>query len=111
MIIGIPSETRSGETRVAATPETIKKLLAGGKHVVLVQSGAGVAAAATDDAYRAAGAEVVDAAAALGAELVLKVRSPEAAELARKELEEKAKRDAERSKKSDDDKNKDPVKK
>ena len=40
MIIGIPSETRPGETRVAATPETIKKLLAGGKHVVLVQSGA-----------------------------------------------------------------------
>jgi NAD(P) transhydrogenase subunit alpha len=71
----------AGETRVAVTPETAKKLVAQG-HVVRVQSGAGLAASATDAAYQAAGAEVVDAAGAFGCELVLKVRSPSAAELA-----------------------------
>jgi len=81
MLIGVPAETSAGETRVAVTPETAKKLVAQG-HQVRVQSGAGVAASATDEAYRAAGAEVVDAAAALGADLVLKVRNPSAAELA-----------------------------
>ena len=58
MIIGSPSETRSGETRVAATPETIKKLLAGGKHVVLVQSGAGQAASIPNADYQGAGASI-----------------------------------------------------
>ncbi|WP_180683004.1 Re/Si-specific NAD(P)(+) transhydrogenase subunit alpha [Tepidicella baoligensis] len=81
MQIGVPAETMAGETRVAVTPETAKKLVAQG-HRVLVQSGAGLAASATDEAYRAAGAEVVDAATALGCELVLKVRSPQANELA-----------------------------
>ncbi|MCX7694045.1 MAG: Re/Si-specific NAD(P)(+) transhydrogenase subunit alpha [Tepidimonas taiwanensis] len=81
MRIGVPAETAALETRVAATPETVKKLVAQG-HVVLVQSGAGVASSATDDAYRAAGAETVDAATAFGAELVLKVRAPSANELA-----------------------------
>jgi len=81
MLIGVPAESAAGETRVAATPETVKKLLAQG-HTVRVQSGAGLAASATDAAYQAAGAEVVDAAAALGCALVLKVRSPAAAELA-----------------------------
>ena len=41
MHIGIPAETRPGETRVAATPETIKKLLAAGRHSIRVQAGAG----------------------------------------------------------------------
>jgi hypothetical protein len=45
MRIGVPAETRPGETRVAATPETVKKLAAGGKQQLLVQSGAGVNAA------------------------------------------------------------------
>jgi len=81
MRIGVPAETVAGETRVAVTPETAKKLVAQG-HQVLVQSGAGVAASATDEAYRAAGAEVVDAATAFGCELVLKVRNPSDAELA-----------------------------
>jgi len=83
MRIGIPAETRPGETRVAATPETVRKLAASGLHQVLVQSGAGLHAAAPDDAYAAAGAAIVDAAAAFEAELVLKVRSPDATELAR----------------------------
>jgi len=81
MQIGVPKETAPGETRVAATPETAKKL-AGQGHAVRVQSGAGVAASATDDAYRAAGCEIVDRDAALGCELVLKVRSPGFGELA-----------------------------
>jgi len=80
MQIGVPAETVSGETRVAATPETIKKLVAQG-HAVKVQSQAGLAASVTDDAYAAAGAQITDAAGALGAELVLKVRAPSAAEL------------------------------
>lgn len=76
MRIGIPAETRPGETRVAATPETVKKLAA--KHQVLVQSGAGLAASVTDDAYRAAGATIVTAAEAYAAQVVLKVRAPDA---------------------------------
>ena len=75
MLIGVPLETHAGETRVAVTPETAKKLIAQG-HTVQVQAGAGAAASATDDAYRAVGAHLVDRAAALGADLVLKVRSP-----------------------------------
>ena len=81
MRIGIPAETRSGETRVAATPETIKKYLAA-KHQVLVQSGAGVAASITDEAYVAAGAQIVSAAEAFGCEMVLKVRAPDSQERA-----------------------------
>ena len=81
MQIGVPLETLAGETRVAVTPETAKKLKAQG-HTVRVQSGAGVAASVTDEAYLAAGAEITDRAGALGADLVLKVRSPQADELA-----------------------------
>ena len=81
MLIGVPLETTVGETRVAVTPETAKKLTAQG-HTVRVQAGAGVAASATDEAYQAAGAQIVERAAALGCELVLKVRSPFDDELA-----------------------------
>jgi NAD(P) transhydrogenase subunit alpha len=81
MLIGVPLETAAGETRVAVTPETAKKLNAQG-HQLFVQSGAGVAAAVPDAAYRAVGADVVDAKAALGCDLVLKVRSPNPDELA-----------------------------
>jgi len=80
MLIGVPAETTSGETRVAVTPETAKKIIAQG-HTVKIQAGAGVAASVTDAAYEAAGAQITDAAGALGAELVLKVRTPLAAEL------------------------------
>jgi len=81
MLIGIPLETLAGETRVAVTPETVKKLKAQG-HTLRVQSGAGVAASVTDEAYVAAGAEITDAAGALGADMVLKVRAPQADERA-----------------------------
>lgn len=80
MLIGVPLETAAGETRVAVTPETVKKLKAQG-HVVRVQSGAGVAASVTDAAYEAAGAEITDQAGAFAAELVLKVRAPVDSEL------------------------------
>ena len=81
MRIGVPAETRLGETRVALTPETAKKLKAQG-HSLHVQSGAGLAASVTDEAYLAAGAEVTDAAAALACDMVLKVSAPTDAELA-----------------------------
>jgi H+-translocating NAD(P) transhydrogenase subunit alpha len=80
MLIGVPRETAPGEARVAVTPETAKKLKAQG-HAIRVEAGAGVSASAVDEAYAAAGAEIVDRAAALGAELVLKVRSPDDTEL------------------------------
>jgi NAD(P) transhydrogenase subunit alpha len=80
MQIGVPAETSAGETRVAVTPETAKKLKAQG-HTVRVQSGAGLAASVTDEAYAAAGCEITDAAGALGSEMVLKVRAPSEAEL------------------------------
>ncbi len=80
MHIGIPKETRDGETRVAATPETVKKYV-GGKHTVVVERGAGSAARYLDEAYEAAGATLGSAQEALGAELVMKVRAPSASEL------------------------------
>ena len=78
MKIGIPTEVRPGETRVAATPETVKKYCAGGQNTVFVQAGAGAGANFPDADYAAAGATVVaDAASVYGqCELVLKVRSP-----------------------------------
>ena len=80
MRIGVPLETRPGETRVAATPETVKKLISQG-HSVVIQKGAGVQASQPDSAYEAVGASIGSAADAFGAEIVLKVRAPEAAEL------------------------------
>ncbi len=78
MNIGIPAETRAGETRVAATPETVKKLAAGGRHAILVQSGAGVAASVPDRDFEAAGAKIVAGARDLSAaDIVLKVRGPQ----------------------------------
>ena len=79
MLIGVPSETVAGEARVAVTPETVKKLKALG-HQLRVESGAGLAASVTDEAYVAAGAEISDAAGAWQADLLLKVRGPAEAE-------------------------------
>src|SRR5258707_24843 len=80
MHIGVPAETRANEARVAATPETVKKLVSQG-HRVTVQRGAGVPASYIDDAFAAAGAELVDVNTAFAADLVLKVHSPNEAEL------------------------------
>ncbi|WP_271410014.1 Re/Si-specific NAD(P)(+) transhydrogenase subunit alpha [Pseudomonas sp. Q1-7] len=81
MHIGVPLESQAGETRVAATPETIKKLVSQG-HQVTVQSGAGVNASIPDSAYEAVGATIGNDAAAFGADLVLKVVAPTEGELA-----------------------------
>ncbi len=77
MKIGIPRERRPHELRVAATPDSVKKLLALGAEV-LIESGAGAGASYTDEAYAAAGARLVpDEAALLGeADVVLKVQRP-----------------------------------
>ncbi|SDW03001.1 Re/Si-specific NAD(P)(+) transhydrogenase subunit alpha [Nitrosomonas oligotropha] len=84
MHIGIPAEIRGGETRVAATPETVKKYTAKGVHKVSVQSGAGAGASIPDSAYQEAGATIVADVAELyaQAQIILKVRGPESTELA-----------------------------
>lgn len=83
MKLAILKERRAGETRVAATPETVKKLKGLGLDV-LVEAGAGAAARMADNDYLAAGAVVTpDAATALKeADIVLKVRGPEPDEIA-----------------------------
>jgi NAD(P) transhydrogenase subunit alpha len=82
MRIGIPAEICAGETRVAATPETVKKLLATG-HKVSVQTGAGSGASIPDAEYQAAGATLASAADIFAlSEILLKVRAPSAEELA-----------------------------
>ncbi|WP_286786452.1 MULTISPECIES: Re/Si-specific NAD(P)(+) transhydrogenase subunit alpha [Pseudomonas] len=80
MHIGVPLETHAGETRVAATPETVKKLIGQG-HRVTIQSGAGVAASLPDAAYEAVGASIGTAAEAFAADIVLKVLAPSDDEL------------------------------
>ena len=82
LVIGVPAETATDEKRVAAVPEVVEKVTRLG-FAVAVQSGAGAAAHCDDDAYRAAGAEVVDRAPALWAksDVVFKVRPPSAEEI------------------------------
>jgi NAD(P) transhydrogenase subunit alpha len=82
-LVAVIRERRAGETRVAATPDTVRKLIALGL-AVTVEAGAGLGAAIPDAAYAEAGASLApDAAAALaGADLVLKVRGPTAEESA-----------------------------
>ena len=83
MKIGVPAEVDGLESRVAATPETVKKFIALGASVS-VQAGAGVKSRIPDAEYAAAGATIAATAAEAvdGADIVLKVRRPEAGELA-----------------------------
>ncbi len=82
MIVGIPSEIKPDEYRVAITPAGVRELSARG-HEVLVQTGAGEGSAMTDDQFQAQGARIVpDADAVFGkAELVLKVKEPQPQEI------------------------------
>jgi NAD(P) transhydrogenase subunit alpha len=81
MRIAVLKETAAGESRVAATPETVKKFSALGA-TVAVESGAGAGARIADALYREAGAEVGPAAAVLkGAEIILGVQAPDASAL------------------------------
>lgn len=77
MIIGIPTEQKPGEKRVAITPDQVAVLVADG-HSVLIESGAGNGSGFTDKLYTDAGAEIVPAAAELWgrSELVVKVKEP-----------------------------------
>jgi len=81
-LIGVPRETMAGERRVATVPEVVEKLVKLGFRVA-VQSGAGDAANFSDDAYRAAGADIIGEAAGLwsSADIIFKVRAPSAGEL------------------------------
>jgi NAD(P) transhydrogenase subunit alpha len=81
--IGVPRETFAGEKRVATVPEVVEKLIKLG-FAVAVESGAGDPANFSDDSYRAAGAEIIDGAAALWAasDIVFKVRPPSGDEVA-----------------------------
>ncbi|MDQ6968301.1 MAG: NAD(P)(+) transhydrogenase (Re/Si-specific) subunit alpha, partial [Mariprofundaceae bacterium] len=82
MRIAVPTETLAYETRVAATPETVKKFVAAGCEVV-VQKGAGEHADLTDAAFVDAGASLADSFAdtCQNADLVVKVRAPSQEEL------------------------------
>ena len=82
MQIGVPRETRTRETRVAATPKTVEKLIGLG-YDVAVEAGAGEGASFSDEAYAAAGARVVDGAEAWGSAIVHKVNAPSDDEIAR----------------------------
>lgn len=80
--IAVLKERAIGETRVSATPETVRKLTALGARLA-VESGAGIAASISDDDYRAAGAEVGPVESVLaGADIVFGVQGPEADVLA-----------------------------
>jgi H+-translocating NAD(P) transhydrogenase subunit alpha len=80
MRIAAPAETAPGETRVAASPETVKKFIGLGAEVA-VENGAGAQAGFPDAEYHAAGAVLVSAGEAFGADVVLKVRRPSAGEI------------------------------
>ncbi|THD63133.1 Re/Si-specific NAD(P)(+) transhydrogenase subunit alpha [Phenylobacterium sp.] len=82
-VIAVTRERRAGETRVAAVPETVKKLIAAGFSVT-VEAGAGSAAAYPDADYAAAGATLAKTAkdALAKADILFKVRAPEAEEIA-----------------------------
>jgi NAD(P) transhydrogenase subunit alpha len=79
MQIGIPTETVGGESRVAATPETVKKLINAGPSIV-IQRGAGVKAAYIDSAYEQVGATITEDAYS-GSQIILKVRAPSGDEI------------------------------
>ncbi|HVA03521.1 MAG TPA: alanine dehydrogenase [Acidimicrobiales bacterium] len=76
VIVGVPTEAKPGENRVALTPDGARELTNHG-HRVLVETGAGAGSAIADDDFAAAGAELVTSTEAWGADLVLKVKEPQ----------------------------------
>jgi len=80
MKIGVPKESAKGETRVAATPESVKKLIKKGFEVQVARD-AGQAARFPDSAYQAAGAQLVDQKQAFSCPVVLKICKPSASEI------------------------------
>lgn len=77
MIIGVPKEIKEGETRVAITPEGVKKLMQGG-HTILMEKGAGLASGYTDKQFRDCGATILPSAIKVWgmSNLVIKVKEP-----------------------------------
>ncbi len=84
MIVGIPAEVKNHEYRVAATPEGVRELVHDG-HRVVVEAGAGVGSAITDEQYVAAGAQILPDADAVFADaaLIVKVKEPQPEEYER----------------------------
>ncbi|MGH9150460.1 MAG: alanine dehydrogenase [Acidimicrobiales bacterium] len=82
MIVGVPAEVKSGENRVAMTPDGARELVAHG-HAVVVERGAGEGSSISDAEYQAAGARIVATEDAWGGDLVVKVKEPQAGEFAR----------------------------
>ncbi|WP_109473671.1 Re/Si-specific NAD(P)(+) transhydrogenase subunit alpha [Ornithinimicrobium cavernae] len=80
MLIGVPTESAPGETRVAATPQTVGRLIALG-HTVVVQAGAGARASYPDEQYAEAGAAVDPGQGVWGADLVVTIDAPGPTEL------------------------------
>ena len=80
MVVGVPTEMKEGEHRVALTPDGVRELRARGARVV-IEAGAGVGSSITDEDYADAGAELGTADDAWGADLVVKVKEPQLAEL------------------------------
>jgi alanine dehydrogenase len=81
MRVGVPSEIKVHEYRVGLTPGAVREYVAHG-HQVVVQSGAGAGIMASDDAYRAAGAEIAATAAEIfaGCDMIIKVKEPQPSE-------------------------------
>ncbi|QPH52819.1 alanine dehydrogenase [Pontivivens ytuae] len=82
MRIGCPKEIKTREYRVGLSPAAVTALTARG-HSVVIETGAGEGAGFDDDAYRAAGAEIGDVDAAFSADMIVKVKEPQAVERAR----------------------------
>jgi alanine dehydrogenase len=79
VIVGVPTEVKDSEARVAMTPDGVRELASRG-HEVRVQRGAGEGSSITDDEYVAAGATLVDLEDAWAADLVVKVKEPQPGE-------------------------------
>eukprot|EP01025_Chloroclados_australasicus_P021465 TRINITY_DN2258_c1_g1_i1.p1 TRINITY_DN2258_c1_g1~~TRINITY_DN2258_c1_g1_i1.p1 ORF type:complete len:1160 (-),score=185.00 TRINITY_DN2258_c1_g1_i1:305-3673(-) len=76
LTVGVPKETKEGEKRIAATPDTVKQLVKAGYNVV-IEKDAGMYASFSDEMFESAGAKIVDKATLFSqADIVLKVRPP-----------------------------------
>jgi len=80
MLIGVPKEVKNHEYRVGLTPASVQEFTTHG-HAVVVETKAGLGIGSSDDAYRTAGAEVVDTAEEVFARagMIVKVKEPQAA--------------------------------
>src|SRR5436305_14709972 len=79
VIVGVPAETKDSEARVAMTPDGVRELVSRG-HEVVVQHDAGAGSSIGDDAYAGAGARIGSADDAWSAQMVVKVKEPQAGE-------------------------------